>query len=145
MLIFLTLVLICSSLAMTLLLYIKHWELRSSKLLFARIRPPIAAASTRLVRTVEHHVPAVVERVLRYVLFWIRVRVRDVVARVLLTVEHSLEAMLDGLKHSLTPPREAGGQASSVFLREVAEHKRKLTRVTRASRTSSVEIAPPKE
>lgn len=142
MLFFLTSILIFSSLAMMLLLYVKHLEMRSGRLLFAKIRPHVSAASVRLTATVEQHIPVVLERALRYALHWIRVRVRDIVARILLTVEHSLEAMLDGIKHSLTPPHGASGQASSAFLREVAEHKRKLTRVTRM-RTPAKEISAP--
>jgi hypothetical protein len=134
MLLFLTLILVLSSLAMAALLYVKHWELTTGRLMFAPIRPYVSRIAARVLAVFEHHVPNASARAVRYSVRWTRTRFRDALARMLLTVEHSLEVMLDNLKHGLTSPRGMGGQASSAFLREVAEHKRKLTRVTRIRR-----------
>jgi hypothetical protein len=142
MLLFLTVVLICSSIAMMLLLYAKHWELTRNRLILASVRPLLSSASSHAIQTVEQRVPLAVRQLGMRIVIWIRLRARDIAARMLIAVEHALEAALVRLKHAFSPAISSEG-ASSAFLREVAEHKRKLTRVSRIQRSRSDKVTQP--
>lgn len=141
MLLTLTFILVFSSLAMGGLLYAKHWELTTGKLLFSGVRPRVTRTSARVLGAIEYRLPLICRRVARIGAYWLRMTAKDIVARILITVEHTLEAVLYNLKHGFAARKEASGQASSAFLREVAEHKRKLTRVTRLRRMPAQDIA----
>jgi hypothetical protein len=144
MLLYLTIVLIASSAALALLLYAKHWELTTGRMLLPGVRPHLESASQRMLSAIERHLPMALARMLGRLGLWLRIRARDLLARLIITVETTLQAILDHLKHGLSPSKGSSAAPSSAFLREVAEHKRKLTRVTRVRRTSAVDsIAAP--
>ena len=144
MLFLLTVVLFASSVGMFLLLYAKHWELTTGKLIFASARPSLSRVSSRVLMALERHMPLMLRNASRSIGLWLRTRARDALARALLSVEHSLESLLHHLKHSLSPAKGAAGAASSAFLREVAEQKHRLTRVARVRREPASEsIANP--
>lgn len=144
MLLSLTLVLILSSAAMILLLYAKHWELTTGRILFPNARPKIASYAHRALFAVERELPALLKSFFRTGLRWLRTRARDLLARAWIATEQELERMLYKLKHGLAAARRGGapteniGQASA-FLREVAEHKRKLVQLTRPRRTKKIQ------
>jgi len=147
MLLFFTLVLILSSLAMIALLYAKHWELTTGHVLFSGVRPKISAYARAALFAVERELPSLFSRVWNASLRWLRTRALGMAARALIAIEHALEQALESLKHGFAPAKgvpasRATGQAS-MFLREVAEHKRKLTQVTRPRRARQKVILPP--
>ena|SRR3989344_463415 len=127
MAVFLTIVLLLSCVAMAGLLYAKHWELTTGRILFEDKRPQMADFSHRMLVMFETHLPALLQDYRRRALVWLRGSARAGLAHALLAIEQWLERTLHTLRHKITPPSGATGQASA-FLREVAEHKKRLSR-----------------
>ncbi len=124
---FLTTVLVLSSVAMAALLAAKHWELTTGRIFLAEKRPQIGDLSHRFLRTLETRLPLLARLYSERALEWLRNSARVGLAHTLLAVEQWLERTLHTLRYRITPPSSATGQASA-FLREVAEHKKRLSR-----------------
>ena len=134
MILFLTIVLVASCIAMVALLWVKHWELSTGRVIFSQSRPRIGQFFERLLFAIERHLPILVRRYWQQFLVWLRVNARGAIARGLLATERSLEHALQTLRQKTQPPpREKTGSASA-FLREVAEHKKRLAHKARAKR-----------
>ena len=106
------------------LLYAKHWELTTNKVLFAAKRPQLANFFHTILFWVERVLPTLVHD---YALLVLRVTLRYMhtgVAYLVLKAEKLLERILHTLRHT-TEVERGVGQASD-FLRQVAEHKKKL-------------------
>jgi len=127
MVFFLTIVLVLSCAGMAGLLYAKHWELSTGRMLFEKKRPQIEIFFHRISRAFETYLPALIKEYSRRALRWLRGSARTGLAHALLAVEEWLERTLHALRHRVVPPQDATGQASA-FLREVAEHKKRLSR-----------------
>ena len=128
MVLFLTIVLIASSVSLIALLCAKQWEVTTGRMLFGSMRPRVQAVSHQMLHAVEHHLPTIVRRGVYVVVLWLRTGARAGIARALLSAEHSLEKILHALRRTtMVPQHHAQGRASA-FLREVAEHKRRLVR-----------------
>src|SRR2546428_3010782 len=102
MLLFLVVVFVLSCAAMVLLLYIKHWELSTGRMLFASARPHVAAFAHRALVSIEHHLPSALKRASVRIFRWLRAHARNIVARALIAVEHTLENVLTTLRHGLS-------------------------------------------
>ncbi len=106
------------------LLYAKHWELTTGKVLFADHRPRLADFFHTILFWVERVLPTLAHD---YALLVWQVTLRSAhatVAYLVLKVEHLLERILHTLRHTTEVDRGVG-QASD-FLQQVAEHKKKL-------------------
>ncbi len=137
MALFLTAVLVLSSLAMAGLLYAKEWEMRTGNVLFANSRPRASEVLHRGSRLIEESLPSLVARLVNGLSLWLRTGARATLARSLMSLELALEKTLHALKHKTVPPPSADGQASA-FLREVADYKRKLLTHSRGKGTTLV-------
>ena len=115
--------LLTSILGLSLLLALKHWELRTGAVLGGRMRAPVGNFFHTTLLWLERILPTLIR------VFWRRA-FRATVAFVhrssawaVLWTEWALEHVLHLLRKT-TSTRRIG--EASVFLREVAEHKRKL-------------------
>ena len=130
MVIFLTSVLILSSIAMVALLWTKHWELTTGRVLFGSVRPRIGEVSHKALVVIEQHAPAFIRSRAAAFVGWLRTGARVAVARLWVATEQALERALHSLRNAMSHTHhEANVRGSaSTFLREVAEHKRRLMR-----------------
>jgi len=115
--------LLISILGLSLLLALKHWELRTGAVLGGRMRAPVGNFFHTTLLWLERILPTLIR------VFWRRA-FRATIAFVhrssawaVLWIEWTLEHVLHLLRKT-TSTRHIG--EASVFLREVAEHKRKL-------------------
>lgn len=117
-------VLAVSIVGMLSMLFIKRWELRTGRLLFAPARPRVSQAVEKSAFVAGTVAPLVARHWWEYALEWLKLFVHRAIAFVVLVVEKNLERVLRHIKHT-TDPRKLGGEASA-FLREVAEHKKQI-------------------
>ncbi len=125
MVLFFTITLAVSVLAMILLLTIKRYELSTGRVVFAGIRPRVGTFFERLSRLSRNILPALVRQYLERMMRLVLVTLQLWIAKVILTLEHLLERVL-------TAVREKTGEVHitrepSAFLREVADYKKNLS------------------
>lgn len=118
--------LLVSVVGMIALLGFKRYELSSGHVIFARARPAIGTFFKHTLWWIEKVLPALVRVYSRRALRYCKVVLQHALARSILWVEHTLERVLSAVREKTAASR-APGEASA-FLREVAEHKRKLSR-----------------
>ena len=118
--------LVISIVGLVTLLYVKHWELSTGRLVAVKARPHVNRASKNTFMFFEHVVPALVRVYGRRGWRIVLASIHRTSAWVVLRAEHFLEYTLHSLRHS-TDVRHGAGEASA-FLRQVAEHKKKLQR-----------------
>jgi biopolymer transport protein ExbB/TolQ len=126
MALFFTVTLAVSIAGMLLLLGFKRYELSSGKLLFVSGRPAIGNFFKRVFWWIEKVLPALVRVYGRRAFRFAKAALQRGLARSILWLERTLEHILRTVREKTETPR-APGEASA-FLREVAEHKRKLSR-----------------
>lgn len=122
---FLTTTLVVSTLGMIALLGIKRYELATGRVLAASVRPGLRAFFRRGLFWLERVLPSLAAHELRRGWSVVRAALRAGMARVLLAAERELERGLVALRRVTAQAPQAPGEASA-FLREVAEHKKKL-------------------
>lgn len=126
MVLFFTAGLAISILGMVGLLVFKRYELQSGKVIFASARPAVGDFFKQALWWVEKVLPALVRVYTIRTVRFCKIALQRALARSILLVEHTLERVLH-LVREQTAITRAPGEASA-FLREVAEHKRKLSR-----------------
>ncbi len=109
---------------MATLLGLKRYEMRTGRVFFMQVRPRVGEFFSRSLLWVEHTLPELLARELRRLYSWARAGLRALTARAIILTEHLLEKSLHGLRRKTDAPHRAG--EASAFLREVAEHKKKL-------------------
>ncbi len=119
--------------AMALLVLIKRWEVRSGKMIASPIRPATAKVAHATVVWLGGVLPGTVRVSVREFFHIFRDIGRLMTARVVLWLEYRLEKTLDFVRLRTTPSRH-GGEPVSVFLREVAEYKKMLSRRKRRNK-----------
>jgi hypothetical protein len=124
MVLFFTILLAISIAGMLGLIYVKRYELRTGNMLFAGVRPRLGAFFHEALIWVERILPALARIYGRRAWKAFRVFLHRTIASIILAVEQGLEYTLRALQ-TRTQPKPGNTQASS-FLREVAEHKKKL-------------------
>jgi hypothetical protein len=132
MVLMLSLSLCISIIGMVLLLGVKRYELSNGKVFFASVRPGLGAFT--------HMVSVWVTRVLPALIKHLAIRARrslesllhKLVARAALLVEYVLEKGLHIVRETTTSNRAQG--EVSPFLREVADHKKKLLKRSKSNR-----------
>jgi hypothetical protein len=105
------------------LLSVKRYELRTNKVFFIQVRPGLGAFFSGALLWLEYVLPALAAYQARRLYALLRAWLRAGVAWVILATETLLERTLHVLRRKTEVPRH--GEASP-FLREVAEHKKKL-------------------
>ncbi len=124
MVVFFSITLVFAILGLVSLLWIKRWELRTGKLLVAGVRPQVGNMSRTFLIWVERVLPHLITVYAQKGARTAESTMHHAAARALLTAEHSLERVLRTLRGVTEQPKS--NKEASVFLREVAEHKRKL-------------------
>jgi len=134
MVFFFTSTLAVSIVGLSLLLGIKHWELATGSMLGRTFRARAHRYFSAILLWIEHIIPTVIRLYSRWA--W-RMSLRFIyrsTALLVLRTEKALEHTLHTLRH-LTDVRHLPGRGgmgeASVFLREIAEHKKKLVRAQR--------------
>lgn len=122
---FLITTLLVSCAGLVILLSLKRFEMRSGKLIMGSVRPKVGGVMHSGVVFVESVLPALFIRSAKRLLSGMNVWIQKTFARAIVFFEQTLRWMLDSIHEMTTKPRQGGGPASA-FLREVAEHKRKL-------------------
>jgi hypothetical protein len=113
-----------SIVGLVLLLWVKRWELRTGRVVFAGVRPHVAELSHSTLVWFERVLPHLAQVYARRTARAAEDMLHHGAARGLLAAEHGLERVLQSLRGVTEQPR--ANREASVFLREVAEHKRKL-------------------
>ncbi len=124
MALFFSITLVLSALGLMSLLWVKSYEMRSGRLFMAGVRPAARRGLHASVLFVEYILPGLARRGWRSMLAAARSVLKAAAARAILFFEDTLERMLAFIRALMQPPR--GGGEASAFLREVAEHKKKL-------------------
>ena len=125
--VFIFLITLCLSIAgLSFLLGVKRYEMQTGRVVMRGFRPTLRRATHAVVLFVEYILPFLARRSMAHAASVVRAVLSRSAARVVLFVEETLHHAALGVEHMLQP-RPTGGQAS-VFLQEVAEHKRKLLR-----------------
>lgn len=137
MALFFTVTLGISIVGMLLLLGFKRYELVSGNVLFASRRPAIGSFFKHTLWWIEKVLPALVRAYSRRAWHFCKTMLQQSIAKSILWVEHSLERVLHTVREQTTVERTPG--EASAFLREVAEHKRKLSRKPRKPRAATPE------
>src|SRR6185437_15803122 len=106
------------------LITVKSYELSTGRLLFGGARPRISRFSARTVFLFGTVLPRFVVWEVRRMYRFFASFAHSAVAHAVLRLERWLESVLTKVRESTDAPR-APGEASA-FLREVAEHKKKL-------------------
>jgi len=116
--------LVTSIMGIVLLLSLKQWELRTGAVVGGRARAPVGSFFHAALVWVERILPTLVRVFARRLVRATSMFVHRAAALGVLWAEYALEHVLDLLRKT-TSSRKGMGEASA-FLREVAEHKRKL-------------------
>jgi hypothetical protein len=124
MTLFFTVSLGVSVVGLILLLILKRYEMRSGKVVFMRARPRLERLSHAIVLFLHYILPFLARRSMAAILHSARVWLGATLARLTLSVEHTLARLLTAVREAVEPKR-GGGQATG-FLQEVADHKRRL-------------------
>jgi hypothetical protein len=121
-----------------LLVSIKQWERTSGSMLGRRLRARSHRFFSTMLLWIEHIIPTVVRLYSRWAWRATLCLLYRSAALLVLRVEKGLERTLHALRHS-TDVKRGMGEASA-FLREVAEHKKKLLRADRAQIPARVRV-----
>lgn len=124
MVLFFTVTLLISIAGMGLLLALKHFEMTTGRVVFGGARPQIGAFFHRGLRSVEHSLPAFISALVEKSVALGKRALHYTTAHTILVAERWLEKTLRLLRHTSYPT--VGSGKASTFLREVAEHKKKL-------------------
>ncbi len=125
MVIFFTATLAISVVGLLALISLKRFEMNTGRVVLGRARPMVGEFMHRLVFFVERVLPALIVRLLLRAAAALRRGVHAAVAWGIIVLERLLESTLRGIRRTTSMP-EGKRAVRSDFLREVAEHKKKL-------------------
>ena len=123
--ILLTVTLGISIAGMIVLILMKRYELNTGRIFLARSRPAIGEFFHRKLVWLEHVLPGLVRGGVSGLWAEARRIFHIAAAWAVIKIEQGLEYALRRVRHTTQAPKERG-QETSTFLREVAEHKKKL-------------------
>ncbi|HWB33861.1 MAG TPA: hypothetical protein VG753_00855 [Candidatus Paceibacterota bacterium] len=124
MTLFFTITLAVSLLGLILMLAVKRREMRTGRVIFARLRPKHGGLLHSVVYFFERTLPVTIKYLVFRASEGVGAIIKRTFARAILLFEYALEHMLVFIR-DLTRPPQKGGPASP-FLQEVADHKREL-------------------
>lgn len=107
------------------LLVLKRYETVTGRVVLGQARPKVGAFFHTTLVWVESALPSFFAQAIHGGIAQVKKVIHRVVARSIFTLERALERVLRLLHYTTHPPRTGSGEAS-VFLREIAEHKKKL-------------------
>jgi len=113
-----------SILGMALLLVLKHMELETGRVLLGSARPAVGRFFHAGMVWLEHILPALLRQALFSAGRALRAWVREVIVRGIVFFERMLELTLTTVREKTRAPKGTG--QVSAFLREIADHKKKL-------------------
>lgn len=125
MVLFFTTTLLVSILGLVALILLKRWEMSSGRVVLGSMRPSLGAFLHRVVVFFERVLPALATSAALRLFAALRALLHRAAAWGVLIIERILERVLVGLRRKTSVPH-AERERSSDFLREVAEHKKKL-------------------
>jgi len=106
------------------LLVLKRYELNSGRVILGRARPAVGNFFHRGMSWLEYVLPGLIRVGLRRLYTTVRRVLLVWGARLVITLEGWLERALHRVRHTTASPKR--GEETSAFLRQVAEHKKKL-------------------
>ncbi len=118
-----TAALVVSIVGMLMLLVMKRYELNTGRIFMAASRPAIGGFFHHKLVWIEYVLPGLIRVGIKRTYVFVRRVLRVWTIRIAIKLETALEKALSRVRHTTLPARR--GQ-SSAFLREVAEHKKKL-------------------
>jgi hypothetical protein len=122
---FFSITLAVSIAAMVMLLVLKRYELHSGRVLLGKARPAVGEFFHQKLMWLEYVLPGLIRAGIKHLYLALRRLLHVWLAWVVVKVEHVLEHALHRVRHTTAvPPRQ--GEETSAFLRQVAEHKKKL-------------------
>lgn len=124
MVLFLTTLLGLSIVGMAAMLFLKRYELTTGRMVLSGVRPVVGTFLSRGLLWIEKILPVLVRSQLSRAVQALRDLVQRLIAQSILMFEHALERLLHTVREKTAPAREPG--EASAFLREVADHKKKL-------------------
>ena len=124
MILFLTATLLISIAGMSALLTLKYFETTTGRVVLGAARPGVGAFFHRTLVWIEQDFPARLSLIVSRGVVFGKKFLHYGIARSILAAERALEWVLGLLRYTTAPT--AGMGEASAFLREVAEHKRKL-------------------
>jgi hypothetical protein len=133
MVLFFITTLLLSIVGMAALIGFKRYELATGTVFLSAVRPYVASSLERGVRLLGETLPHRAQEFFRVEGERFRTWLHLMLARGIIFVEHTLEKVLHTVREK-TEPTHAPGEASA-FLREVANHKKKLQRRAPEHRT----------
>ena len=116
--------LVLSILGLTAVLSLKYWELTTGRVVAGSMRPRIDRFFRSVLFWIERVIPTLLRIYVRRAVASALSLIHRVSAELIVHAEHTLEKTLHSLRHTTDVKRGVG--EASAFLREVAEHKRKL-------------------
>lgn len=125
MVLFFTTTLAVSIVGMISLLALKRHELNTGRIFMASSRPRMGAFFHRALMWVEHVLPGLVRVGIQNLYRAFRRLAHVAAAWIVIHLEQGLEAALSRIRHTTRAPIKRTDETSS-FLRQVAEHKKKL-------------------
>lgn len=125
MVLFLTALLVLSSLGMLLILILKRYELNTGHVLFEEMRPKVGGFFTRNLIWIEEALPSLFSEGAGRAYRYVRGKIERGAAFAVIFLEQGLIRVLRSIRKSTSAPKMSDTEASP-FLREVAEHKKKI-------------------
>ena len=122
---FFTATLVISMVGLVLLIGVKRWEMTTGRVVWASVRPAVGEALHRVVLFFERVLPGLLRAGVTRAIAGVRAFAHRAAAWGVLILERVLESVLHGLRRK-TSVRHVRREQSSDFLREVAEHKKKI-------------------
>ncbi len=110
------------------LISLKHWELTSGKVVLGSIRPTVGEFLHQVVYFFEYSLPLLIKSLILRAVAALRRGIHAAVAWAVFFTERVLESTLVRLRRKTDLPLVRRTQSSD-FLREVAEHKKKLQEI----------------
>lgn len=123
---FFTITLAVSIVGMISLLVLKRYELNSGRVILGSARPAVGDFFHRGLSWFEYVLPGLIRVGVKSLYATVRRVLHVWGARLVITLEGWLERALHRVRHTTTSPKR--GEETSAFLRQVAEHKKKLQR-----------------
>jgi hypothetical protein len=123
---FFTATLLFSTVGIIVLLVAKRFEMKTGRVFLGGVRPSVGAFFHTALVTVERVLPALVSQVLKQTARAFSWLMHNGTARGVLMLERALEKTLAGIRYATTHPPAVRAGKASVFLQEVAEHKKNL-------------------
>ncbi len=117
---------ILAIIGMVAILSVRHWELETGNVCLTNVRPQMSRALRFVSLWCGHILPTLIRIYSRRAWRAISVSAHHTAARVAIKLEQLLEHTLHMVRRTTEIPRGSG--EVSAFLREVAEHKKKLLR-----------------